>query len=175
LLEAALFVFNDKGARIAPACRAPPPASCPASRMRSEVRRRPSEPPATLPRAEARLSLYNDAVVFVLSLFSQNWTIAGTSLVNIIQRSQIRKRGRPMSRKINSSASNQVRKTPTLPALPPSDPQSRTWKLLSVCVDLLELCIEVTGTIDPAAAWLVAHARDEVTLGVYGERDIRPN
>jgi hypothetical protein len=84
LLEAALFVFNDKGATIAPACRVPPPASCPASRMRSEVRRRPSEPPATLPRAEARLFLYNDAVVFVLGPFSQNWTIAGTSLVNII-------------------------------------------------------------------------------------------
>jgi len=74
-----------------------------------------------------------------------------------------------MSRKINSSASNQLSKTPTLPALPPSDPQSRTSKLLSVCLDLLELSIEVTGTIDPAAAWLVARAKDEVTLGVYGE------
>jgi hypothetical protein len=80
-----------------------------------------------------------------------------------------------MSRKINPSSSNQLRKTPALPALPPTDPQSRTSKLLSVCMDLHELCIDVTGTIDPAAAWLVAHAKDEVTLGVYGERDINPH
>jgi len=62
----------------------------------------------------------------------------------------------------------------TLPDLPPSDPNTRASKLLSVCVELLELCIEVTGTIDPAAAWLVAHAKDELTLGAYGQRDIRP-
>jgi len=63
---------------------------------------------------------------------------------------------------------------PELPKLPPTDPHVRTAKLLSVCVDILELCIEVTGTIDPTAAWLVAFAKDEVTLGVYGARDNRP-
>ena len=63
---------------------------------------------------------------------------------------------------------------PRLPRLPQTDPRSQTTKLLSVCVDLLELCIEVTGTIDPAAAWLVVHAKDEVTLTAFGTRDLRP-
>jgi len=61
-----------------------------------------------------------------------------------------------------------------LPKLPPTEPQARVEKLLSVCVDLLELCIEVTGTIDPTAAWLVNHAKDEVTLGVYDVRGDSP-
>jgi hypothetical protein len=43
-------------------------------------------------------------------------------------------------------------------------------KLMYICVDLLELCIGLTGKVDPAASWLVAHARDEVTLGVFGYR-----
>jgi len=79
-----------------------------------------------------------------------------------------------MSREGTSSSSKQASKMPTLPELPPSNPYTRASKLLSICVEMLELCIEVTGTIDPAAAWLVAHAKDEVTLGAYGERDIRP-
>ncbi len=44
------------------------------------------------------------------------------------------------------------------------------YKLMYICVDLLELCSSLTGKIDPAASWLVAHARDEVTLGVFGYR-----
>jgi hypothetical protein len=44
------------------------------------------------------------------------------------------------------------------------------YKLMYICVDLLELCSNLTGKIDPAASWLVAHARDEVTLGVFGYR-----
>ena len=63
---------------------------------------------------------------------------------------------------------------PEYPKLPPSDARTRAAKLLSICVDLLELCTEVTGTIDPAAAWLVAHAKDEVTLGTYGIRYDQP-
>ena len=36
---------------------------------------------------------------------------------------------------------------------------SETRRLLSTCIALLELCCYVSGTIDPAAAWMVAHAR----------------
>jgi hypothetical protein len=79
-----------------------------------------------------------------------------------------------MSRTIKSSKSNPARGLPEPPKLPPTDARARAAKLLSACVEILELCIEVTGTIDPAAAWLVAHAKDEVTLGVYGARDSRP-
>ncbi len=70
--------------------------------------------------------------------------------------------------------SKKANKVPELPRLPRTDPCSRAEKLLSVCVELMELCIEVTGTIDPAAAWLVVHAKDEVTLGAWGTRDTRP-
>ena len=72
------------------------------------------------------------------------------------------------------SASKKTKKLPELPRLPRTDPQSQAAKLLSVCVELIELCIEVTGTIDPAAAWLVVHAKDEITLGGWGTRDTRP-
>ena len=47
---------------------------------------------------------------------------------------------------------------------------SDVYKLMYICVDLLELCVSLSGKIDPAASWLVAHARDEVTLGVFGYR-----
>ena len=47
---------------------------------------------------------------------------------------------------------------------------SDVYKLMYICVDLLELCVNLSGKIDPAASWLVAHARDEVTLGVFGYR-----
>lgn len=47
---------------------------------------------------------------------------------------------------------------------------SDVYKLMYICVDLLELCTSLSGKIDPAASWLVAHARDEVTLGVFGYR-----
>ena len=57
------------------------------------------------------------------------------------------------------------------PNSPAVDPIRRADKLLGVCLELLELCIEVTGTIDPAAAWLVAHAKEEVSLNRYGTRD----
>lgn len=47
---------------------------------------------------------------------------------------------------------------------------SDVYKLMYICVDLLELCTSLSAKIDPAASWLVAHARDEVTLGVFGYR-----
>ena len=61
---------------------------------------------------------------------------------------------------------------PVLKMSPALDPIHRADRLLGVCVELLELCIEVTGTIDPAVANLVSHARDEVTLNRYGTRDV---
>jgi hypothetical protein len=45
-----------------------------------------------------------------------------------------------------------------------------TRRLMSICVELLELCCHVSGKIDPAAGWMVAHARDEVMIGVFGVR-----
>ncbi len=79
-----------------------------------------------------------------------------------------------MRKDVKTDTSKKTVRTPSLPMFPATDPQSRAYKLLSVCIELLELCIEVTGTIDPAAAWLVAHAKDEVTLGTYGTSDLRP-
>jgi len=82
--------------------------------------------------------------------------------------------GTPMAKREKKSDQARTESLPMLPKLPPTEPQARVEKLLSVCVDLLELCIEVTGTIDPTAAWLVNHAKDEVTLGVYGVRGDSP-
>ncbi len=79
-----------------------------------------------------------------------------------------------MRKDVKTSTTKNTARMPKLPMFPATDAQSRASKLLSVCIDLLELCIEVTGTIDPAAAWLVVHAKDEVTLGTYGTRDLRP-
>jgi hypothetical protein len=45
-----------------------------------------------------------------------------------------------------------------------------TRRLMSICVELLELCCHVSGRIDPAAGWMVAHARDEVMIGIFGVR-----
>jgi len=44
-------------------------------------------------------------------------------------------------------------------------------RLYSICVELLELCTHVSGRIDPEAGYMVAHARDEVMLGIF---DVRP-
>jgi hypothetical protein len=44
-------------------------------------------------------------------------------------------------------------------------------RLYSICVELLELCTQVSGRIDPEAGYMVAHARDEVMLGIF---DVRP-
>lgn len=43
-------------------------------------------------------------------------------------------------------------------------------RLYGVCVELLELCCHISGRIDPAAGWMVAHARDEVMIGIFGVR-----
>ena len=61
-----------------------------------------------------------------------------------------------------------------LPKLPYTDPVQRLERLLSITVQLLELSIECVGTIDPTAAWLVTHAKDEVTVNTWGTRDERP-
>ena len=45
-----------------------------------------------------------------------------------------------------------------------------THRLMSICVELLEFCCHVSGRIDPAAGWMVAHARDEVMIGIFGVR-----
>jgi hypothetical protein len=44
-------------------------------------------------------------------------------------------------------------------------------RLYGICVELLELCGDVSGRIDPQAGWMVAHARDEVMLGIF---DVKP-
>ena len=45
-----------------------------------------------------------------------------------------------------------------------------TRQLMSICVEMLELCCHVSGRIDPAAGWMVPHARDEVMIGIFGVR-----
>jgi hypothetical protein len=47
---------------------------------------------------------------------------------------------------------------------------SEARRLYSVCVELLELCTRVSGRIDPEAGYMVAHVRDEVTLGIFDVR-----
>ena len=79
-----------------------------------------------------------------------------------------------MKKSDETSTSKKGNNSHRLPKLPATDPNSRAEKLLDVCIEILELCIEVTGTIDPAAAWLVVHAKDKVTLATNGARDIRP-
>ena len=59
---------------------------------------------------------------------------------------------------------------PPLPRLPESVPAAEVARLLSATAELLEICVALTGTIDSASGWLVAHAADELTLGVYGVR-----
>jgi hypothetical protein len=44
-------------------------------------------------------------------------------------------------------------------------------RFYGICVELLELCSHVSGRIDPQAGWMVAHARDEVMLGIF---DVKP-
>jgi hypothetical protein len=79
-----------------------------------------------------------------------------------------------MKKSDETSTSKKENNSHRLPRLPATDPNSRAEKLINVCIEMLELCIEVTGTIDPAAAWLVVHAKDEVTLATNGTRDLRP-
>jgi hypothetical protein len=80
-----------------------------------------------------------------------------------------------MKKSDETSTSKKGNNAHRLPKLPARDPNSRAEKLLNACIEVLELCIEVTGTIDPAAAWLVVHAKDEVTLATNGTRDLRPH
>jgi len=48
---------------------------------------------------------------------------------------------------------------------------SEARRLYGVCVELLELCTHVSDRIDPQAAWMVAHARDDVKLEIF---DVKP-
>lgn len=41
-------------------------------------------------------------------------------------------------------------------------------RLLSICVDMIDLCAEVTGKIDPAAGTMVAYACEEALNGILG-------
>jgi hypothetical protein len=43
-------------------------------------------------------------------------------------------------------------------------------RLYSICVELLELCTHVSGRIDPEAGYMMAHARDEVMVGIFDVR-----
>lgn len=43
-------------------------------------------------------------------------------------------------------------------------------RLYSICVELLELCTHVSGRIDPEAGDMMAHARDQVMLGIFDVR-----
>jgi hypothetical protein len=43
-------------------------------------------------------------------------------------------------------------------------------RLLSICVDIVDLCAEVTGKIDPAVGTMVAYARDDALNGILGKK-----
>ena len=43
-------------------------------------------------------------------------------------------------------------------------------RLLSICVDMIDLCAEVTGKIDPAVGTMVAYACDDVLNGILGTK-----
>ena len=59
-------------------------------------------------------------------------------------------------------------KKPPIGELNLSASEART--LYGICVELLELCSNVSGKIDPEAGWMVAHARDEVMLSIFDVR-----
>ena len=43
-------------------------------------------------------------------------------------------------------------------------------RLLSICVDMIDLCAEVTGTIDPAVGTMVAYACEDALNGILGTK-----
>ena len=43
-------------------------------------------------------------------------------------------------------------------------------RLLSICVDMIDLCSEVTGKIDPAVGTMVAYACDDALNGILKTR-----
>jgi hypothetical protein len=43
-------------------------------------------------------------------------------------------------------------------------------RLLSICVDMIDLCAEVTGKIDPAVGTMVAYACDDALNGILGTK-----
>jgi hypothetical protein len=43
-------------------------------------------------------------------------------------------------------------------------------RLLSICVDIIDLCAEVTGKIDPAVGTMVAYACDDALNGILGKK-----
>ena len=44
---------------------------------------------------------------------------------------------------------------------------SETRRLLGICIELIDLCSKVTGSIDPAVGKVVAYARDEAMADAY--------
>jgi hypothetical protein len=43
-------------------------------------------------------------------------------------------------------------------------------RLLSICVDIIDLCAEVMGKIDPAVGTMVAYARDDALNSILGKK-----
>jgi hypothetical protein len=43
-------------------------------------------------------------------------------------------------------------------------------RLLSICIDMIDLCAEVTGKIDPAVGKMVSYACDDVLNGILGTK-----
>ena len=74
-----------------------------------------------------------------------------------------------MAKKLKKSASELEVTKPQVGELNLSACEAR--RLYGICVELLELCSHVSGRIDPQAGWMVAHARDEVMLGIF---DVKP-
>lgn len=43
-------------------------------------------------------------------------------------------------------------------------------RLVSICVDMIDLCAEVTGKIDPAVGTMVAYACNDALNGILGTK-----
>ena len=44
---------------------------------------------------------------------------------------------------------------------------SEACRLMTICVDLIDLCAKVTGRIDPAVGSIVGYARDEALSAAH--------
>ena len=43
-------------------------------------------------------------------------------------------------------------------------------RLLSICVDIIDLCAEVTRKLDPAVGTMLAYARDDALNSILGKK-----
>jgi hypothetical protein len=105
---------------------------------------------------------HNDEVV-LCSLSVHNGFAVANMVKEGIDVCRTRYEGKAMRKDAKTSTTKNAARMPDLPMFPPTDPHSRASKLLSICVDLLELCIETTSTI----ALFTLSITDGRSVGAY--------